>query len=236
MLRPLQRIAAPLLHAAAVIERRRSGVTHGRWSRPLAREPPGHKSTGRAARFDRSWRTMQDPLQALRDALLTTHHVGRIERMLALGTKARTDPHALATIDALAARSGGRRATGDHPQRRTGEERLLASTDRRRGRGRGSGRGSGEGEVQRELYTAGFGMTRAGTNSPTLATGVGTSSSSRVGAGDVGACPGPSTGAMGAAARALMQQRLTARATATDSLRFCQSSVAAIRAAQSRRR
>jgi hypothetical protein len=43
---------------------------------------------------------MKDP--TLRDALLATHHTGRIEHMLALGTRARTDPDTLAAIDALA--------------------------------------------------------------------------------------------------------------------------------------
>jgi len=45
---------------------------------------------------------MHDPLSTLRGTLLATHHAGRIERMLALGTQARTDPQALAAIDALA--------------------------------------------------------------------------------------------------------------------------------------
>ena len=45
---------------------------------------------------------MQDTLSTLHEALLATHHVGRLERMLALGTQARTDPQSLAAIDALA--------------------------------------------------------------------------------------------------------------------------------------
>ena len=45
---------------------------------------------------------MHEALSNLRDTLLATHHIGRIERMLALGTQARSDPQALAAIDALA--------------------------------------------------------------------------------------------------------------------------------------
>lgn len=37
----------------------------------------------------------------LRAELLATHHIGRLERMLELGTRARTDPDALAAIDEL---------------------------------------------------------------------------------------------------------------------------------------
>lgn len=45
---------------------------------------------------------MRDALSTLREELLATHHVGRIERMLRLGAAARTDAQALALIDALA--------------------------------------------------------------------------------------------------------------------------------------
>lgn len=46
---------------------------------------------------------MRDALSTLREELLATHHIGRLERMLALGQQARKDPKALALIDALAA-------------------------------------------------------------------------------------------------------------------------------------
>lgn len=45
---------------------------------------------------------MRDALSDLRDELRTTHHLGRLERMLELGERARSDANALALIDALA--------------------------------------------------------------------------------------------------------------------------------------
>lgn len=45
---------------------------------------------------------MRPDLGSLREELLATHHVGRIQRMLDLGRRARKEPGALAQIDALA--------------------------------------------------------------------------------------------------------------------------------------
>src|SRR5689334_5228949 len=44
----------------------------------------------------------QDHLGRLRDELLATHHTGRLQRMLELGRRARSDRGALEILDALA--------------------------------------------------------------------------------------------------------------------------------------